>query len=185
MKAVMLSIQPKWCAKIASGEKTIEVRKTKPKLETPFKCYIYQTKRGWIYKLLKRLGLYQGKVIGEFVCDNILSIESAQVPKNDENYENRKAFYDSLALTQQTCISYDEWSEYVGYGITRQYGWHISQLKIYDTPRELNEFYRLCNANVDSGKCWNCLENGYQFVVNGQRCCKITCPPQSYYYIEE
>lgn len=42
-KAVMLSILPKWCAKIASGEKTIEVRKTKPKLETPFKCYIYCT----------------------------------------------------------------------------------------------------------------------------------------------
>lgn len=26
-KAVMLSIRPKWCEKIASGEKTIEVRK--------------------------------------------------------------------------------------------------------------------------------------------------------------
>lgn len=36
MKAVLISIKPTWCAKIASGEKTIEVRKTKPKLETPF-----------------------------------------------------------------------------------------------------------------------------------------------------
>lgn len=44
MKAVMLSIQPKWCELIAIGKKTIEVRKTKPKLETPFKCYIYCTK---------------------------------------------------------------------------------------------------------------------------------------------
>ena len=42
-KAVMLSIRPKWCEKIASGKKTIEVRKTRPKLETPFKCYIYCT----------------------------------------------------------------------------------------------------------------------------------------------
>ena len=40
-KAVMLSIHPKWCEKIASGEKTIEVRKTRPKLETPFTAYIY------------------------------------------------------------------------------------------------------------------------------------------------
>lgn len=40
MKSVMLSIRPTWCEEIASGEKTIEVRKTKPKLETPFKCYI-------------------------------------------------------------------------------------------------------------------------------------------------
>ena len=44
MKAVMLSIKPKWCELIASGKKTIEVCKTKPKLETPFKCYIYCTK---------------------------------------------------------------------------------------------------------------------------------------------
>lgn len=42
-KAVMLSIRPKWCEKIVSGEKTIEVRKTRPKLDTPFKCYIYCT----------------------------------------------------------------------------------------------------------------------------------------------
>lgn len=39
----MISIRPKWCEKICSGEKTIEVRKTRPKLETPFKCYIYCT----------------------------------------------------------------------------------------------------------------------------------------------
>lgn len=43
MKCVMLSIRPKWCEKIASGEKTIEVRKSAPK-EVPFKCYIYCTK---------------------------------------------------------------------------------------------------------------------------------------------
>ena len=43
MKAVLISIQPKWCELIASGKKTVEVRKTKPKIETPFKCYIYMT----------------------------------------------------------------------------------------------------------------------------------------------
>ena len=43
-KAVMISIRPKWCEKIVIGEKTIEVRKTRPKLETPFECYIYRTK---------------------------------------------------------------------------------------------------------------------------------------------
>lgn len=43
-KAVLISIRPGWCEKIANGEKTIEVRKTRPKLETPFKCYIYCTK---------------------------------------------------------------------------------------------------------------------------------------------
>lgn len=57
MKAVMLSIRPKWCERIISGEKTIEVRKTRPKLISQFKCYIYRS--------------VQGGVIGEFVCDNI------------------------------------------------------------------------------------------------------------------
>ena len=42
-KAVMLSIRPKWCKKIVNGEKTIEVRKTRPNIATPFKCYIYCT----------------------------------------------------------------------------------------------------------------------------------------------
>lgn len=44
MQAVMLSIKPKWCELIAKSQKTVEVRKTKPKLKPPFKCYIYCTK---------------------------------------------------------------------------------------------------------------------------------------------
>ncbi len=44
MKAILMSIKPKWCKLIFSGEKTIEVRKTAPKLETPFKVYVYCTK---------------------------------------------------------------------------------------------------------------------------------------------
>ena len=39
-KSVLISIRPKWCELIASGEKTIEVRKTRPKLETPFKGWV-------------------------------------------------------------------------------------------------------------------------------------------------
>ena len=66
MKSVLISIQPKWVEKIASGEKTIEVRKTRPKLETPFKCYIYQTKSkdNSIYKQYKINDIRSGKVIG-------------------------------------------------------------------------------------------------------------------------
>lgn len=45
-KAVLLSIRPEWCEKILSGEKTVEIRKTRPKLEPPFKCYIYCTLAG-------------------------------------------------------------------------------------------------------------------------------------------
>ena len=57
-KAVLISIRPKWCEKIINGQKTIEVRKTRPKMDTPFKCYIYKCGNG--------------KVIGEFLCDEII-----------------------------------------------------------------------------------------------------------------
>ena len=50
MKSVLISIRPKWCELIASGKKTIEVRKTRPNIETPFKCYIYCTKPKMITK---------------------------------------------------------------------------------------------------------------------------------------
>lgn len=82
-KAVMLSIRPKWVEKIANGEKTIEVRKTKPKLDTPFKCYIYCTLQGCNEFFRVDLGRdvakwnrgkwadRKGKVIGEFTCDRI------------------------------------------------------------------------------------------------------------------
>ena len=44
MKAVLISIRPEWVEKIIAGKKTLEVRKNRPKLEAPFKCYIYRTK---------------------------------------------------------------------------------------------------------------------------------------------
>ena len=42
-KAVLISIRPQWCAKIASGEKTIEFRKSMAELIKQFKCYLYCT----------------------------------------------------------------------------------------------------------------------------------------------
>ena len=99
-KAVLISIQPKWCELIASGKKMVELRKTKPKIDVPFKCYLYATKPRNYYKISKHLlisdeslflvngkvKMYEGfgveyedpeykhlncKVIGEFVCDQI------------------------------------------------------------------------------------------------------------------
>ena len=117
MKSVLISIQPRWCELIASGKKTVEVRKTRPKLETPFKCYIYCTKPkeyfsigGGIYSasdelyrtpegeikfgdsfelMAYEIGQYDennflnGKVIGEFVCDEIDRIAHCGTCNND------------------------------------------------------------------------------------------------------
>lgn len=130
MKSVLISIQPKWCEMIASGKKTVEVRKTRPKLETPFKVYIYMTKnfsRGinssfYYYK--------SGKVIGEFVCDYIGYVR---------NYGDMVDSYDCIA----SCLSANEIIEYAkdkNGNFVYTYGWHISNLVIYDKPRELKEY---------------------------------------------
>ena len=173
MKAVLISIKPKWCELIASGKKTIEVRKTRPKMETPFKVYVYMTKHKWIFKLLPFLKNRFAKVIGEFVCDDIIV---------DERGENADVFskYAQLSLVEQK-----------KYGANKPlFGWHITDLKIYYKPKELWEFSSYgckivgdCCINYD---CPNCIDNGWMqppdCKIDG---CYLTRPPQSWCYVEE
>lgn len=182
MKAVMLSIQPKWCELIASGEKTIEVRKTVPKLKTPFKCYIYQTKRKWIYRLLKKLGLYKGKVIGEFVCTHISRMNSYGLDGEDR-------------LKEYTCLADAELMDYLVYLDKTYYLWHISDLQIYDKPKELGEFFSVCHK-LDCDKCGDCphlrvepctypCDDDIEVWCEVDNCKPLTRPPQSWSYVEE
>lgn len=211
-KSVLISIQPKWCELIASGKKTIEVRKTRPKLETPFKCYIYCTKSNSkrLLFILKEGDenygeVYHGKpifvkvetggvcdmfykrekVIGEFVCAKI-----------------EKFVVGSLAcdtVEEKACLSYKEICDYF-YGdnydntVRIGYGWHISDLKIYDKPKELGEFISHCSKKKsypsDLESCRICCEynkpirdKGNQLIYRCDR--KITRPFQSWGYIEE
>lgn len=125
MKSIIISIQPKWCAKIESGAKTIEVRKTRPKIETPFKCYIYMTlAKPYCYEFAGdgMMKARNGKVIGEFVCNNIEKFVVGSLACDD--------------VEKQACLSYKEICDYF-YGenydntVRIGYGWHISELKIY------------------------------------------------------
>ena len=179
-KAVMLSIRPKWCAKIASGEKTIEVRKTKPKLETPFKCYIYCTRDKHLAFMQNQTGtnliacmdvnaaipvggaIGNGKVIGEFICDRIYELAPLNHAPDD--------------VEKQACLTREEIVNYLkGTG----YGWHISDLRIYDTPKELSEFKTLCRVDADCCACpyYNYIKMDCDGRVIGR-------PPQSWCYVE-
>ena len=132
IKSVLISIQPKWCELIASGKKTVEVRKTKPKLDVPFKCYIYCTanKHG-VNDLLEvhgtdgKIRKANGKVIGEFVCREmtLATIGGYWI------LPQKKTLIDPLDLMDYA----DD---------KALYGWHISELVIYDKPRELSEFHK-------------------------------------------
>lgn len=184
MKAVLMSIKPKWCELIASGKKTVEIRKTKPKLEVPFKVYIYCTKDNtFAEKTLRGFddsgrAIYykanKGKVIGEFVCDSIGKANWTKSPDNPSWVDG----YD-----EESCLTNIELYEY-SKGDTF-YCWHITDLVIYDEPRELGElgvFYTL-------KKCRSC-DSGYESTacIYDEDCRVpkvITRPPQSYMYCEE
>lgn len=189
MKAVLISIQPKWCELIASRRKTIEVRKTRPKIETPFKCYIYCTKQKTIadeYCGNRNGHIYidNGKVIGEFVCDNIEKLKYNCDGYGDEWHE----WNDEYVTCEDMCLSEKELEDYLS--TSNGYGWHISELKIYDKPKELWEFSSYgckivgdCCINYD---CPNCIDNGWMqppdCKIDG---CYLTRPPQSWCYVEE
>lgn len=187
MKSVLISIQPKWCELIASGKKTIEVRKTKPKLQPPFKCYIYCTKAKERLLDIVKDGdevygeTYHGKtqfikgedgsvcdmygkrqrVIGEFVCDDIGEFKV---------FENGSVQYWNYHNLGRSCLTYDEIADYIGIG-KDGYGWHISDLVIYDKPKDLGEF-----SSGSSRLTWD--DNG-KWVWSG-----MERPPQSWCYVE-
>lgn len=183
MKAVLISIQPKWCELIASGKKTIEVRKTKPKLETPFKVYIYctqsekqflQSRNNILFYCENRdfigghgVGIYKrlnGKVIGEFVCDTFIT---------DRTFGHDALFNAAACLSDADAAFYCLNKE--------MYGWHISDLEIYDKPKVLSEFIKPCENDLYCESCAMYSEFEEK-CHNGAL--RIKRPPQSWCYVE-
>lgn len=208
MKSVLISIRPRWCKLIANGKKTVEVRKSKPKLEAPFKVYIYCTQEK------RRYSPWSGKVIGEFVCDRIYQyasdlFRSAPVEGTDISTEE---------IARLSCLSAKELYEYEHSAEPREnciylvgvYGWHISNLVIYDKPKLVSEFYK-CGAlsmeDLVEELCCYCSQTDYSdkkeihtpsgvWMCEGTWCGEayqaylddefaMTRPPQSWCYVEE
>lgn len=178
MKSVLISIRPQWCEKIASGKKTIEVRKTAPK-EVPFKAYIYCSKEKkqddiiWAGAFGDR-GKWNGHVIGKFICDKVYLIKNQRnrfVVANEEQGVMNE-------IARQSCLDYYDMVNYLGN--KDGYGLHITDLKIYDKPKKLSEFLKPCPAK--KGVCLDCIAyNEYDEVCANN----LTRPPQSYMYVEE
>lgn len=164
-RAVLISIRPEWVEKILAGEKKMEVRKTRPNMETPFKCYIYCTNSG------VAMGMWgkHGKVVGEFTCNKVTNLFSNSRFWLDEDY------------VLQTCLSAAEIRKYAN-GANGLYGWHISKLEIYDTPKSLNKFRRICDKKCRCEECGRYWANGGNCDINSLQ---IKRPPQSWMYVEE
>ena len=174
MQAVLISIQPGWCELIASGKKTVEVRKTIPLLPTPFKAYIYETKDphyenlGYCWEKGKCFEHAVGKVIGEFTCS---SIKSFSVPY--------PAYFASMGYCATRLLVDAQLTKAQAHRYLKEktgYAWRITDLKIYDKPKELREFVKY---RADWG-----FRAGIG-ALTGLDCNEyITRPPQSWMYVE-
>lgn len=199
MKSILQSIKPRYCELIAAGKKTIEVRKTRPKLDVPFKVYIYETKfinrckdceycsfESIVMSRMKDVCKYEennwkitslssrcfqnkysgGKVIGEYVCDRIEAFSPSRAPYETDS-----------TITKASCLSIVELIKYSNMD-KPLYFWHISDLKIYDKPKELSEFFGACKQPKGTD-CSVCRDN------REHTCKSLTHPPQSWCYVEE
>lgn len=157
-KAIMMSVRPKWCEKICRGEKTIEVRKTRPKLDAPFKCYIYCTQSG------VALGAWgkHGKVVGEFTCDRTYELETRS--PGGSYYVKGEDQPTTNDVARQSCLTLKEMHEYLQ--SATGYGWHISDLVIYDEPKKIDDF------------------TGLRETKFGLEPVTIKRPPQSWCYVD-
>lgn len=203
MNSYIVSIRPEWVEKIVNWDKTIEVRKSAP--TPPFKAYIYVTKDGVngrsseVLLLNKRtnevfLGDYRnachygkddfeicnGHVVGEFICDKVIRTCGWRLRGNTQQCAKRTP--EEEIFPRFACLSIDEIVKYSGSENLEICGWHISDLKIYDEPKELSEFNRPCSY---AGLCFSC--DRAKFTSKGDRVCEamITRPPQSYMRVEE
>lgn len=120
----------------------------------------------------------RGKVIGEFICDKVMFL----TPLGLRGFEMREEILKLICLTNDDLNTYG--------GLKTLYGWHISDLKIYDKPKELSEFNRPCP--IENKDCENCIRYGKPYMWNfdektGKIFCtrRVTLPPQSWMYVEE
>lgn len=230
MKAIIQSYSPEEVERIARGEQTIKICKTAPKLETPFKVYMYCTKErmtrvpslyAYLHKNEPRVcaeygtiekwgeigdvivnphlaskhvsfGMH-GKVIGSFVCDKVeeIMVKADCATTNGEHWK-------LLKIAKEACLSKQELKDYIRVGESG-YGWHISNLIIYDKPKKLTDFNKPC---VDKYQyCQGCKygsiilsadEEEYALYHGGryehfETACHnyVSCPPRGWQYVEE
>ena len=161
MRKVLICVHPKWCELIFNGQKTIEVRKTRPLIDMPFKVFVYETKAQFVKSIrgaCTTFGYGRGKVIGSFVCDRVRLC----IPFGLKGHLLSQEVYREMCLTKEQLDKYG--------GLKTLYGWHITEPKLFDKPKELSEFRKVCL----NGKCSDCIYEE----------CKITRPPQSWQYVE-
>ena len=179
MKSILISIKPKWVAKILNGEKTIEIRKTAPRefyyrgdpavKPEPIDVYIYCT------KTIKPSSDYDW---GEFTFDDLPKLGKVIAKFTLREVERVKgpeyAIYESVQIVlSKACMDEESLEEYANQ--RPFYAYYISDLVIFDKPKELWEF----GFHYDAEYC-----NGEGLMVKGRKFVSLQRPPQSWCYVE-
>lgn len=183
MKSVLISIQPYYVFLIIARrmgwhipqEKTVEVRKNFPKDSAWNKrVHIYCSKNRKSFNRIP--AQYQpfmekllGKVVGNFECDSI---------RKGGADNTLQAYYHNNPA--ETCLTDQELVLYANFG-KPLYFWHISDLKVYDVPKDLGEFHTICTKPPTEITCRGC-PNKAEFCFNKKK--PLSCPPQSWCYVE-
>lgn len=168
MKAIMISIKPKWCAKIMNGEKTIEVRKNKALAnaiqglieENGFAdIYVYCTKEEELYKFnwgnntwYENFKHFTNMCCGHFHALNSDNLNGKVIFKfRCDKVEEMRPFF-HWCVEKESCLTRDEVLDYLDSKDTevsnpkrqgKVYAIHISDLEIFDKPKALSEFYKV------------------------------------------
>lgn len=148
-----------------------------------------------------------GKVIGEFVCDRVDKFSCKCIPRqgiafgyerfikdgvyllnnNDTDYvvfERQDKYLDTMlknADLAAMCLTPRELFQYAGGFSKPLYGWHISDLEIYDKPRELSDF-----KTPDKPYHEIIERDGSLMFMDGYESGKpLKRAPQSWQYVEE
>ena len=154
IKTVLMSIRAEHNQNIEKGLKIAELRLKPPKCELPFKVLTYESGANGRHK-----------VVNEWICDNIT--------------EWRICMGIPAHLPKTACVSVEDILSYSGKECKNIFEMRITNLKIYDKPKYLNEFAPFCNYNGDL--CEGCSH--YVEAFGG--CCKtLKRPPQSWQYIQ-
>jgi hypothetical protein len=184
MKAVLESLKPYFYYLVGEGIKGVEVRKTSPKAEDWNKdtfCYMSRDEKSFAKipkEFQEKYRKHFGKVGLRFVCDRI-----------DEFSVPYPAYFSEIdsktdSIIKAACLKPMEIHAYNG--VHQTYGWHITDLVVYDEPRELRDFQLPCDHENDCGTCKRAI-----YCSSTRRFCRcdledgLKRPPQSWCYVKE
>ena len=181
---ILASIKPYYYYLIAEEKKKIEVRKTALKnLPQDIVFYMSKDEKSFV-KIPKRFQekyrKHFGKIGMRVVCDEVEEFHewelSPQGKFADFERERLENFLTAACLSEEEVVRYRENLPY----FKPLYGWHISDLKIYDKPKPIMQFYKPCPIKIK-----NCPVCELYSTYTG--CCmnNIDRPPQSYMFVEE